>query len=254
MTTPWHTREPWDTVLPALAEVGLNAVGVTTPDDTARAWGARSAVVFGSGGPRLWAAFLAAVEADPTVLTGHAHPLDRFVARAILRADPTPTGREWVRCAFDAERFVDFRPLAEGAGLGWASRLGLLLHPQHGPWMGLRAVCFSPQALPPTGPLPGAGPCAGCAAPCATACPTSAVSAGVAFDIQACSRHKLAGSCVDRCAARNACPEGAGSRYPPLEQHYHEHRKGGRSALAAHLRIGADGFVGEGPYWSDWAD
>jgi len=254
MTPTWTTLAPWSTLLPTLAEVGLNVVGVAEPDSVAASQGMRSAVVFGSGGPALWHAFVAAIQADPTVLTAHAHPFDRFVARAIAAADPTPVDREWVRCAFDAERFVDFRPLARAAGFGWSGKLGLLMHPVHGPWQGLRAVCFTRQVLPRTGARSGAGPCVGCAAPCVDACPTSAVSRSARFDIRACAAHKQAGGCQGRCAARNACPEGAGSRYPDLEQNYHDDRLSGRTRLVAELRIGADGHVGEGPYWSDWVE
>ena len=254
MTAPWTTTEPWAPILSALHDIGLNVVGVSEPDDTARAAGMRSAVVVGSGGSALWEAFVAAIRRDPGVLTDHAHPLDRFIARAITSADPTPTGRAWVRCAFDAERFVDFRPLARSAGLGWPSRLGLLLHTEHGPWMGLRAVCFTTDDLPRTGPQSGAGPCDGCPAPCAGVCPAGAVSSSRGFDIRACAAHKQAGGCAGSCLARNACPEGGGSRYPMLEQNYHDDRRMGRSRLAAHLRIGTDGHIGEGPYWSEWAD
>jgi ferredoxin len=254
MSPRWTDRAPWSTLLPALRDIGLNVVGVTEPDDTAREAGARSAIVLGSGGPALWHAFVAAIIDDPTVLTAHAHPLDRFIARTLAAADPEGTDRTWVRCAYDAERFVDFRPLAFDAGLGWPGRLGLLMHPDHGPWLGLRAVCFTTEDLPRTGPLAGPGPCAACPAPCATACPTTAVRFGRSFDIRACAAHKQRGGCAGSCAARNACPEGAASKYPMEEQNYHDDRKVGREQLARALKIGADGHVGEGPYWSDWAD
>lgn len=252
MNSDWQVCAPWDRLLPALSELGLNAVGVTEPDAEAAASGARSAVVFASGGPALWQAFVAAIESDPTVLTAHAHPLDQFIARRLAALDAGSEHRFWVRCAWDAERFVDFRPLARSAGLGWPSRLGLLLHPTHGPWMGLRAVCFTTDALPKTGALAAPGPCEGCAAPCASACPTSAVSLDAPFDIRACASHKQGGGCAGSCAARNACPMGSGSRYPMLEQNYHDDRVSGRVRLAADLGITQDGHVGEGPYWADW--
>ena len=250
----WREMDPWAGILQGLDAVGLNVVGVADPDEQAAAAGMRSAVVFGSGGPALWHAFVAAVRREPSLLTEHVHPLDQFVARAIASADPSPVGREWVRCAWDAERFVDFRPLAQQAGLGWSSRLGLLLHPEHGPWMGLRAVCFVSSDLPRSLPLAGAGPCGGCSAPCAAACPSGAVQVTQPFDIRPCARHKQQGGCAGSCPSRNACPEGAASRYPELEQAYHDDRRTGRTRLAEALRIGSDGRVGEGPYWSEWVD
>jgi len=254
----WHGREPWRGIVDGLASIGLNAVGVASGEGVDVLPGCRSVVVFGSGGPALWDAFTQACSSDPTVLTAHAHPLDRFIARTLASVDPVPDAahRMWVRCAFDAERFVDFRPLAQEAGLGWPSRLGLLLSPAHGPWMGLRAACFTTEALPVTGALPGAGPCGPCAAPCEQACPVSAVpaSTGVRFDIQACASHKQAGGCHGHCKARQACPYGLESVYPPLEQAYHDDRRTGRQRLARHLRIGADGHIGEGPYWSSWVE
>ncbi len=250
----WAQREPWSTLLERLEAIGLNAVGVTEPDREAAAHGARSAVVFASGGSALWDAFVQAIQADPRVLTEHAHPLDRFIARQLASLDAIDSGRCWVRCAHDAERFVDFRPLAQSAGLGWPGRLGLLMHPKFGPWMGLRAVCFTEELLPRTPALSAPSPCDGCPAPCASACPTLAVTTDAPFDIRACAAHKQDGGCAGSCAARNACPAGRTFRYPMLEQNYHDDRRTGRIQLASVLRVGADGHIGEGPYWSDWAD
>lgn len=255
---PWHQREPWRGIVDGLAAIGLNEVGVASGDGVDVLPGCRSVVVFGSGGPALWSAFTQAIASDPAVLTAHAHPLDRFIARTLAAVDPTPEAahRMWVRCAFDAERFVDFRPLAQGAGLGWPSRLGLLLSPTHGPWLGLRAACFTTEDLPVTGALHGPGPCGTCAAPCEHACPVGAIpsSTGARFNLKACAAHKQAGGCHGHCTSRQACPHGQASAYPPLEQAYHDDRKTGRERLVRHLRIGADGHIGEGPYWSDWVD
>jgi epoxyqueuosine reductase len=240
----------------ALGPAGLQRWGVARVEGPAPLPGARSALVFASGGPALWQGFVDALTADHARLREEAHPLDAHIARLLRAADPAPPpSRLWVRCAADEPTFVDFRPLAAAAGLGWPSRLGLLLHPDDGPWIGLRAACFTTEALPPTGPQPGPGPCAGCPAPCVAACPVGAVprADGARFEISACAAHRTTGGCPQSCAARNACPEGAPSRYPPEAQAYHEDRARGRAALAARLGVNDDLHAGLGPPWSSWA-
>lgn len=216
--------------------------------------GCRSVVVFGNGGPAMWRAFLDQHRGARL----SQHPLDDWVQAAIERADPSPdSARIWVRAAATEDRFVDFRPLAVAAGLGWSSRLGLVLHPRFGPWMGLRAACFTTEALTPTGPLPSASPCAACPAPCATACPGAAISQDAAveraFDIGACARqHQVADTCATRCGARAACPEGSAHAYSPLQQHYHSSRSTGRPLVEAALGSPAGALTGLDPGWSDW--
>lgn len=250
----------WVSALTArLAAFGLNAWGVADGQPYQSVLpGCRSVLVFGSGGPALWQHFVAWLRADPARLSGEQHPLDAFIQRSLEAADPAPeTSRRWVRCAADETCFVDFRPLARDAGLGWSSRLGLLLHPVYGPWMGLRAACFTTEALPVTGAAPGDGPCAGCAAPCVTVCPAEAVRAE-GFDIVRCAAWRAPeheggrGGCPTSCGARNACPEGAAWRYPDLEQHYHDNRRTGRAALGALLGVDQPG-QGVGPHWGTWA-
>ncbi|MEC8425267.1 MAG: hypothetical protein VX000_15895, partial [Myxococcota bacterium] len=161
--------------------------------------------------------------------------------------------RRWVVCTADGPP-VDFRRLAVEAGLGWLSRTGLLLHPEHGLWLGLRAALFMTEAIQQTGRLPGSGPCGDCSAPCVRACPGGAMTAAATpanpsvWDWQACASFRSGEPCRIRCDVRNACPEGAASRYPTLAQHYHnDHAGSGRTALAAALGV-APG-AGPGPGW-----
>ena len=200
MEDPLHPLPAWAArVVAELGSIGLNAVGVASGEP----WQAvlpdcRAVLVFASGGPLLWRSLEAAIAADSNTLTGTPDPLDDFIAARIRAADPEPPpSRSWVRCAAKPERFVDFRPLAQDAGLGWTSRLGLLIHPSFGPWIGLRAACFTTEALEVTGALPGAGPCEGCPAPCVTACPVDAVA--LPFRIRACAAHRAEGGCPSRC-------------------------------------------------------
>lgn len=207
----------WRGVLARLAREGLGVAGVAEARSL-ESWlpGCRAAVVVGSGGAALWRA----LRAEPERWQQEPHPLDRFVREAVGRADPAPRGR-WVFADFHQDPPLSIQPLALAAGLGWPSRLGLVLHPTYGPWMGLRAVCLTRDALAPTGPLPGEGPCESCPAPCIPACPGGALSAG-GMHWRRCVAHRQSSSdCLERCHSRAACPEGAAHRYDPAEERYH---------------------------------
>lgn len=271
MLKPLHPGGPLDAVLDGLAAAGLNAQGIAPAEGAALQEllpGARSVVVLGSGGPGLWRGLVAAMREDPRRLSAEQHPLDAHVRRLLRSADarlPPDLRRRWVLCGAlpwdpgESSPALDFRRLGLQAGLGHSSRLGLLLHPTAGPWLGLRAALVLDRPLPPTGPLPGNGPCAGCAAPCAAACPVGAVhqtghgAGSLGFDIRACARQRAGGGCPTHCAARCACPEGQDHRYDDLEQHYHDNRETGRAALAAALGIPDPEHVGLGPRWAEWA-
>lgn len=262
-------------VVAALAPRGLNLHGVVP----ARAWdavmaparqtaallpGATTIGVFANGGPGLWRAFLADLDADPRRLTDEANPFDAFVRRVVLAADAAlgDAPRRWFWAAADAEVHVDFRVLAHLAGIGQASRLGLLLDDRFGPWIGLRAACFLVEPgvnvgdpLAPVTPAePALSPrCEGCTR-CADACPGVAFPAG-RWAVDVCSTfHHLSDACASRCHAREACPVGADQRYDPDEIVYHYNRAAGREALRRRLGLapGADRYDGIGPHWGDW--
>ena len=244
-----------------LALSGLDRSAVAPGDDLQHLLpGCRAAVVYGSG-RRLWETFLDDLRAHPAHLMAEAHPLDAFVRRLVHAADPSPPpSRRWIFCGAAGDpheqTLIDFRMLAHAAGLGWKSRIGLLLHPEAGPWLGLRAACLTTDALetlPVTGSLAGEGPCGGCPAPCVTACPAAAIHPAEGWQVGPCARHQgQSSSCEAGCLSRSACPVGAAHRYDSLQLHYHSHRPTGRAALAAHLGI-ADGREGIGPRWEVWA-
>jgi epoxyqueuosine reductase QueG len=247
----------------ALAPVGLDLVGVASVE----AWdaampearraeallpGARSIVVVANGGGALWEAMVADLRRDPRGLTGEPHPLDAFVKRQLARLEIGAPHR-WFRAAADETTHIDFRVLASLAGLGAQSRLGLLMHPVYGPWVGLRAACFVAEDLVADAP---GGPdlCAGCDAPCVAACPAGAFPGG-RWDVDACGAfHFDSPVCERTCHAREACPVGAEHTYSRDEIAYHYHRASGRRALRALVGVpdGADPFEGDGPHWQDW--
>ncbi len=228
--------------------------------------GATDIIVVANGGPTMWRAFLADLKASPAGLTTEEHPLDAYVRREVMRADASlgDLPRRWFWAAATAEVHIDFRVLAHLAGIGGASRLGLLLDDRFGPWIGLRAACFvvdpasapgrtlTPTATSPA--LPALSPhCEGCDR-CIAACPASAFPDG-RWAVDVCSTfHHTSDMCAATCHARLACPIGADERYDPDEIQYHYNRKLGREFLRNLLALpaGADPYEGVGPHWQDW--
>ena len=105
---------------------------------------------------------------------------------------------------------LDFVKMAELAGLGRPSEIGLLVDARFGPWMSLRAAIFTPEELP-DGAV-GVRACDGCAAPCRA--PAGA-----------------AGAPARRGSSR---PELA---YDELQRIYHYDRPRGRALLCARFGV-----------------
>lgn len=250
--TPTHQcPDRWEARRARLAAVGLNTWGVAD-GSSYQDWlpGCRTVVVVGSGGPQLWRSFRAAAEADPRLITGHKDPLDRFVRDQVRAIDPHPdASRRWAFGDNSETPSLPSQPLALAAGFGWRSRLWLIIHPVWGPWLGLRAACFTTEALPLTGPQRGASPCEGCPAPCVSACPGSAMAGGN-MDWRRCTVHRATSEdCLDRCHSRSACPVGAEHRYPDDAMLWHHDKARGRKAVVA--AIGVDDPLA--PAGVDWA-
>lgn len=247
-----------DTLRRHLAAAGLDHVG-TVPaarwDTLARPEhrcdavvpGARGVVVVANAGRALWDAFCADLRADPAHLAEEPHPLDAFVRRA-LDAAPVPGPHRWITTGAEERTMLDFRTLSVLAGLGVPSRLGLVIHPRVGTWMGLRAACFVTFDVPEAPPVE--SPCEGCPAPCVAGCPAGALASG-SIDIGRCSNfHFESDACATTCHAREACP--VGEPYPAEQLRYHYDRAGGRRWLRAHLGIEGDRHEGVGPHWERW--
>ena len=205
-----------------LDAVGLNLAGVVPIADYDRAvpqgWSsqqllatARSAIVIGAGGRSL---------SRNHLVRGQGVSLDDFVAGTLLRGCERLRADGWgaIPYAYDETRdgqYVDLIALARRAGLGAASRLGLLLHPVYGPWLSLRALVLTERPLPESPPGAVFSACEGCAAPCTDACPVGAPRALPAgFDVGSCGASRaLGGACQLHCAARRACIIGPGHAY-----------------------------------------
>jgi hypothetical protein len=216
-----------------LADAGLGVLGALSPARydalVPLAWqlpaalpAARTAIVVASGGCALWDAIARGAVPRP----GGSDPVDHHTREALLRALETlEADGHPSRALFAFETlggvYADFVALARAAGLGAPSRLGLLLHPEFGPWFSIRALILTPLALPETPFAPGFDPCTGCPAPCQSTCPTAAPGLQ-GFDLAACDRGRAAHSaCRAACAARRACPIGAEHAYPREAEAHH---------------------------------
>jgi hypothetical protein len=223
-----------------LAPFGLNLVGTTTPaaydalvPASHRLGSARTGaiVVIGNGGGRLWAAYREHVAREPERAAA-AHPLDTFTAEVMERYAVPVAERlglhPELRLPF-RERAFSFVHLAEAAGLGRRGLLGVLLHPEFGPWMALRGALLVDDA--PRVPRPAAGfdPCPACRdRPCIAACPGSAVSSPEGWNVPRCIDFRIArgaeNPCADRCHARVACVYGRAHVYPADALAHHQTR------------------------------
>jgi hypothetical protein len=221
----------------ALAPFGMNLVG-TAPVETYDAgvppahalrhlWpAARTAIVIGNGGAALWAAFRAHCRAHPG-WDRDPDPLDRFTQTTIEQiALPVLAGRP-TRILYPF-RFpsdpVAFIHLAECAGLGRRSLVGVLVHPTYGPWMALRAAILVSDLVAAPRPADGFDPCPSCTErACIPPCPVGAVGDG-GWDVPRCRAHRTGPDdrCASRCHARFDCVIGRAHRYPDDALAYHQ--------------------------------
>jgi hypothetical protein len=220
------------TIARRLEHAGMNLVGATSVAEydacvapsrrlASRAGGARGVVVVGNGGAALWRAFRAAV---PAIEAGERDPLDRFTREAVVAAAGAVAG---ARCHFPFDptaAALDFQTLGELAGLGRRSLVGVLVHPEYGPWIALRAAIVVPDDVTAARPADGFDPCPTCVErPCIAACPVGAVGSN-GWDVPRCIAHRLAdaGHCADACAARVDCVLGREHRHPPDALAFHQ--------------------------------
>lgn len=228
------------TLTARFGRVGLNLLGATTVAAYdarvaparrlgPRAHGARGVLVAGSGGAAFWHAFRAAVPAP-----AGEDPLDRFTVRCVDAALAGVPAHG--RCfPFDPDA-PDFQVLAELAGLGRPSLVGVLVHPTYGPWIALRAAVLVAEAPAAPRPADGFDPCPGCVErPCIAACPVGAVGAG-GWDVAGCTAHRLADEshCAAACTARLDCVFGRAHRYPADALAFHQ--AAARRSMARHAR------------------
>jgi len=219
----------------ALGRHGLNVVGTTTVADydasappdarlARRVPHASGLLVVGNGGGAFWRAFEAFCRAHPDHAAG-ADPIDRFTRQVVDAAVAAAGLTGPVLYPFDFPATpVSFMHLAECAGLGRRSLLGVLVHPIYGPWIALRAAVPLPTAVAAPRPADGFDPCPTCVArPCVAACPAGAVTAA-GWDIPTCAAQRAPDDdpCGSQCHARIECVLGREHRYPAAALVHHQ--------------------------------
>jgi hypothetical protein len=233
------------TLAARLGRIGMNLVGATSVAAydvrvaagrrlAERAGDARGIVVVANGGTAFWRAFRAAV---PAPGAGSRDPLDRFTRDAVEAAARDIAGS---RCHFPFDPWpgaLDFQALGELAGLGRPSLVGVLVHPEFGPWIALRAAVLVPHEVTAARPADGFDPCPTCVErPCIAACPVGAVGPG-GWDVPRCVTHRLAAeaNCAAGCTARLECVYGRTHRQPPDALAFHQ--AAARRTMAAYASV-----------------
>jgi hypothetical protein len=185
---------------------------------------AQSALVIGNAGRGLFQHF--SVSAESALADD---PLDAYTRRVLREAAAAFAPAAAV--GFYADRrdgaYLPLVALAERAGFGAPGRIGVLIHPEYGPWIAIRGVLLAAERVAETSAAP-FDPCTGCPAPCASACVGAAVGAR-GLDAEKCYDTRLADPrCASACAARSACVVGRAHAYSSAQ-------------LAHHMRIRASG-------------
>ncbi len=220
-------------------DTGMNLVGAVPAAafDATQPSGRRTAerlpdcgtvLVLGSGGREFWQNLCARRGGQPPRASRLRHPVNShssWIARTLLR-ELRQKGCAGRAVYPDDRDSINFMQLAEMAGFGTVSPvIGLLLHPDYGPWVSLRAALllrgepFGPlvEHHPPTSSF---APCNDCARPCVQACPAGVHDGMGGTDLKACATHRHRANCLSGCDVRRACPVGAQHRYGPDEESF----------------------------------
>ena len=204
-----------------LAPHGLIPRGALRLDAAeARALKAKSLVLVGHAGPKIWRHFQKWRRMRHEQMES---PLDAWSEHVISPIAEELGGRAIFPFQKPFHPFQQWAMRAEGLK---PSPLGILIHPVHGLWHAYRgAIVFENEILIREAQEQ-IHPCDQCAAkPCLSACPVSAFS-GTAYDVQAC-RACLASkpggeACMSGgCKARLACPVGRESVFAPAQMRFH---------------------------------
>jgi methylmalonic aciduria homocystinuria type C protein len=164
----------------------------------------------------LWPKFLEALR-ESEALRNSEHPLNDYVTATIGRLVPALPPACQVRWAHSSEPGpVAMQQACMIAGLAHTSPSYLSIHPEHGPWIGLRAVLVLDADWVSGEPVQAPDPCTPCPKPCLEALDRAmAASKNAPVGKKVSSRWDL------WLAVRDACPMGRSSRYSDEQCEYH---------------------------------
>jgi methylmalonic aciduria homocystinuria type C protein len=166
---------------------------------------------------RLWPVFLRALSAD-AALRAEPNPLDSYVTARVRQLAASTLGRSFqvVFAHATSPKPFPIQRLAEAVDFAVTSPSHLSIHPEHGPWIALRAVVVVDAEGPPPSLKPLVSPCRGCSAPCVTAMRRALSACPPPVTEEAIAEHA-----ADWIAIRDACPVGRASRYDEQQLMYH---------------------------------
>lgn len=233
---------------------GLAAFHATCPPDLRLDdFGRSDALALVLGNTRaLWGPFLDALAADPELLEAP-HPLDRYVEDVVLSAlasVPVPYRVFWGH--HRQQPVVALQRIAAAAGLAELGPAHLSVHPEHGPWIGLRAVVVFDVDARDQGErdeAPGSVQPSHCATCQGQPC-VPALARALTISHQASGADAPRGGPLPPhlppeqqawLALRDACPIGRSARYEPLQVHYHYTKSPRALRMALEGRSADDG-------------
>lgn len=163
-----------------------------------------------------WPGFLEALRGSEELRESN-HPVNMYVERTVGRLlQGLPLACE-VRWAHNSEPSpVAMQRAAMIAGLAHTSPSYLSIHPEHGPWIALRAVIVFDEDWTWREPLPAPDPCTPCPKPCMTA-----LGRAAAASKDAPPGERVSSSWRLWLEVRDACPMGRSSRYSDEQCEYH---------------------------------
>lgn len=173
------------------------------------------ALVIGNSG-QLWPVFQAALASDPE-LCSEPNPLDCYTTKTLHAIAASLPVRALVRFSHTLDPSpIPIQRVAHAAGFARLSPSHLSIHPQHGPWIGLRAVLVV-DLDGPEGDAPEVwDPCCDCARPC-----VPALNTAISRTREQLAMDPLRTDWRAWLDVRDACPQGRTSRYSDEQVEYH---------------------------------
>ncbi len=170
--------------------------------------GERQLILIGHAGRRLWEGVQAANLPGPD-------PIDDYTVATLRRwfATQAPTSR--YRILYPGDAPIGLQALGQLAGWHTPSPIMVGVDAEWGSWYAYRAVVVADTDFCPSEAVHRSSPCSTCQKPpCIASCPANALAGGQ-FNLETCSRYRLAqdSACAHGCLARLACPVGTEHRY-----------------------------------------